>query len=68
MWLLRQVSVQEQARAMLQCGATHAALRLADAAGASWAPIVAAEAAFLLIHGESLSRRHRCPCLTCLRV
>lgn len=49
-WLLRGVALEEQAAQLLRLGDAGAALALADAAQAPWAPIAAAEAAFLLIH------------------
>lgn len=56
-WMARPVAVREQAQALLRRGDTAAALHLAAAARASWAPVVAAESAFLLIHGAVV------PCL-----
>lgn len=50
MWLLRAVALEEQAAQLLRSGDAAAALALADAARAPWAPVAAAEAAFLLIH------------------
>ena len=56
-WLLRGVALEDQAAQLLRLGDSAGALALVDTAAVPWAPLVASEAAFLLLHS---ARRGLC--------
>ena len=60
-WLLRGVALEDQAAQLLRLGDSAGALALVDTAAVPWAPLVACEAAFLLLH--SACRGLCCMCM-----